>query len=161
MEYRFNSIAEVMEFVGCLTAKAKKSGKGEADGGEEQAGGTGSSPQPMAPPTGQAGFPGGQQGFTAPPAGGAAPQMGAGAFPALGAPTAPAIDPAIAAWVQKIGGVIDATMPTPKGAEMLTWFRNNFGPEAAQATADQIKTVFLPRLNVEQLAGMGKMMGLT
>lgn len=157
MRLSFDSIDEVKEFVKQL--KGTRGGKGDKD--EETAPQTGNSPAPLAPPTTAAaiGFPGGQAGFTAPPAGGAAPQ--AGAFPATVAPTTPAIDPAIAAWVSKISGVIDATANTPKAGEMLQWFRNSFGAEAASATAEQIKTIFLPRLNVEQLAQMGKMMGLS
>lgn len=157
MRLSFDSIEEVKEFV-----KALKGTRGGKDKDDEAAPTTGNAPAPLAPPTGAvagAGFGGGgQAGFTAPPAGGAGP--GAGAFPALGAPIAgPQLAPEAAAFVAKIGAVMDAAAAGPKAAEMLQWFRNSCGPDAANATSEQIKAVFLPRFNVQQLADMAKLVG--
>lgn len=158
-KYEFSSIAEIMEFVGCLTAKAKKSGKGESgDESDTGASAGGGAPAPIMPPTAPSGaasgFPGGAQGFAAPGAGAGQ----AGAFPAAAAPQ---IAPEVAAWVAKISGVIDATANTDRGPAMLNWFRTSCGAGAENASFEQIKTHFLPKFTAQQLADMGKLMGLT
>ncbi len=158
MRLSFDSIEEIKEFVKQL--KGTRGGKGDKDDDagttQQQAAPTGqAAPAPIMPPQGaQAGFPGGAQGF-APPAAGAGT---AGAFPA---PAAPSIAPEVAAWVAKISGVIDATASTDRAPAMLNWFRTSCGPEAANASFEQIKTHFLPKFNAQQLADMGKLMGLT
>ena len=158
MRLSFDSVDEVKEFVKQL--KGTRGGKGDKDddaGSAEtkSAPSTGTAPAPIMPPqTTQAGFPGGAQGF-APPAGGAATP---GAFPVAAAPQ---IAPEVAAWVAKISGVIDATASTDRAPAMLNWFRQSCGTEAANASFEQIKSHFLPKFNAQQLADMGKLMGLT
>jgi hypothetical protein len=141
MKLEFNSVEEVKEFVAQL--KGTRGKKGDGDGEANQA------PPPVMPPTGGAPAfqgPGATQGF-APPA--------ASPFPA-----ATGGDPAIAALVHRIGVGIDTQLARgsdPNNA--LTWFRQQCGPEAAAATMDQIKTVFLPRLPIAALENIAKLTG--
>ncbi len=90
--------------------------------------------QPVMPP---------MQGFTA-------PQAAMTGFPGIAA--APAVNPLVAQIIVKL----DGALATGQNAEQITgWFRNLLGPDAATATLDQIKQVFIPRLaepNLKQLA---------
>jgi hypothetical protein len=143
MKLEFSSIEEVKEFVAAL--KGTRGKKGDGDG---EAGAGPQAPAPAMPPVGVA-FqgPSATQGFT-PPA--AAP------FPAATGGG----DPAIAALVHRIGVGIDTQLARgsdPNNA--LTWFRQQCGPEAAAATMDQIKTVFLPRLPMAALENIAKLTG--
>jgi hypothetical protein len=144
MKLEFSSIEEVKEFVAQLkgTRGKKGDGDGEANPGPQ-------APAPAMPPIGAPGFqgPGAVQGFTAPAAANPFP-------PATGG------DPAVAALVHRIGVGIDAQLARgsdPNNA--LVWFRQQCGPEAAAATMDQVKTVFLPRLPIPALENIAKLTG--
>ena len=153
MRLSFDTIEEVKEFVKSLKTSRTKGDKEEGDAGT-----VGSSPQPLAPPTGgpTAGFPG--------PATFAAPGAGAGpagsGFPAVNA-TGPA--PEVLALVQRITARIDVSIAAPPNGlgqphdNVLAWFRQQCGPETAQYTLDQIKQSALPRLTVAQLDGIAKL----
>lgn len=150
MRLSFDSIDEVKEFVKNL--KGTRGGKDKDDG--EAA--TGSAPQPLQPPAAGAmsGFPGGgATGFAAPGAG-AAPA--GGGFPVAGAPT---VAPEVQALVTRIITRVEAAVAagSTKPDDMLAWFRGQCGAEAAQATWDQIKASFLPKMGVPQLDGIAKM----
>ncbi len=152
MKLCFDSIEEVKEFVGNL-----KGTRGGRKGEPDEAGEGKSAPAPMLPPTGtggQAGFPGaGSTGF-APPAGGAT-QAGAGPF----APGAPAVAPEVAALVTRISTRIEGAVASGQPADaVLQWFRGQCGAEAANATIEQIKTVFLPKLALPALENIAKLM---
>ena len=150
MKLEFDSIDEVKAFIAQLKGTRGKKG----DDVEEVMPNAPQVPAPMAIPTSQ------PAAFN--PAGFAPPAAGAGqaavAFPAPAA-TGPA--PEVVALVGRIIERLDATLKSgqpPDGA--LTWFRSQCGPEAAQATMDQIKTQFLPRLAVPALENIAKLMGV-
>jgi hypothetical protein len=143
MKLEFNSIEEVKEFVAQLKGTRGKKGDGD---GEAVTGGP-QAPAPVMPPPPPAAFQG--------------PSATQGFAPAA-APFPPATggDPAIAALVHRIGVGIDTQLARgsdPNNA--LTWFRQQCGPEAATATMDQIKAVFLPRLPVPALENIAKLTG--
>lgn len=123
-----------------------KNPRGGKDGGEGQP--TGNAPAPLMPP---------QQQTTAfvpsasPPTAFAPPQPGF--------PSAPAVDPAVMGLVQRITARIDSAIASGQPADaVLGWFRGQCGAEAAAATMDQIKTVFLPKLAVPGLENIAKLM---
>jgi hypothetical protein len=142
MKLEFGSIEEVKEFVAALKGTRGRKGDGDGEAGPQ-------APAPVMPPapTAATAFqgPSAAQGFM--PA--AAP------FPTV----ATASDP-IAALVHRISAGIDTQLARgsdPNNA--LTWFRQQCGPEAATATMDQIKAVFLPRLPVPALENIAKLTG--
>lgn len=141
MRLSFDSIDEVKEFVKSL--KGARGGKGgDAEDGQPA---TGNAPPPIQPPAGGFG------GSTA-----------AAVFGGFGGPTAATgPDPAVAALVQRIAarydGAVASGQNNPDAA--LTWFRSQCGPEAATATMDQIKTLFMPRMSAVQLETIAKQMG--
>lgn len=134
MKLEFNSVEEVKEFVGQLKGKRGTKG-GEDDGPVNPA------PQPLMPSQGAAGF---QSIATANP-------FGAPATPSFGGAA-----PEVTALVQRINTKLAAGQSTDQA---LGWFRQQCGPEAAAATMDQIKGVFLPRLTVPALENIAKLMG--
>lgn len=146
MRLSFDTIDEVKDFVKQL--KGTRGGKSEPDelGNAGQA-----APQPLQPPAGgAAGF---NPGFV-PQGGGAGPT--GGAFPAAGA-TGPA--PEVLALVQRISAKIDGAIAGGQPAEsVVTWFRTQCGPEAANYTLDQIKQVALPRMAQVGLEQIAKLM---
>jgi hypothetical protein len=146
MKFEFNSIEELKEFVAQL--KGTRGKKGDGDG---EANPSPQAPAPVMPPAGAPAFQGAgaTQGlaFTPPPA--------ASPFPATAGG-----DPHITALVQRISAGIDTQLARgsdPNNA--LTWFRQQCGPEAAAATMDQIKAVFLPRLPLAALENIAKLTG--
>lgn len=142
MQLTFNSIEEVREFVKGL--------KGTRGGKNDDAADAPAPINPPLQPTGTqfgAGSAGSFQGFGNPAPAGGSP-FGGGA---------PAVHPLVGQIIARIDSAIASGQP-PEAA--LGWFRSNLGPEAAQATMDQVKTVFLPRLASEQLAQIAKLMGI-
>lgn len=145
MRLSFDSIDEVKEFVKGL--KGTRGGKGDA---ADEA--TGHAPEPLKPPAGGAGFPG--AGGFVPPGAGAGQTVGG---PFAAAATGPA--PEVVALVNRISARIDGAIASGQGAgDVLTWFRGQCGAEAAQATMDQIKAVFLPKMAVPGLENIAKLM---
>lgn len=143
MRLSFDTIDEVKDFVKQL--KGTRGGKaGEADEGQPA---TGNAPAPLAPPQGAiGGFPG-TAGF-APPMPGAAP---GGGFPA-------AVAPEVQALVARITTRLDQAIGMGQSDDALKFFRTQCGPEAANATMDQIKGVFLPKASVPTLEQIAKLM---
>jgi hypothetical protein len=78
----------------------------------------------------------------------------AGAGTTTAAPQ-PAVAALVARIVPKIDGAIASGQPTD---QVLSWFRGQCGPEAAGATLDQIKTVFLPKMAAPGLENIAKLM---
>jgi hypothetical protein len=120
-------------------------------GGKDDAGqSTQIAPAPLQPPQTQPAFnpqPAAPAAFT-PPQG----------FPGATA-GGPVVDPVIAGLVQRIATRIDSALASGQPADsVLTWFRGQCGAEAAAATMDQIKTVFLPKLAVPGLENIAKLM---
>lgn len=94
-----------------------------------------------------------------------APMVAGGGFPAPAAtgflaPSGPT--PEVSALHGRILSRIDEVL---KGADekafnsALAWLREQCGPEAAQASMDQIKQVFLLRLSQQQLESVAKQIG--
>jgi hypothetical protein len=140
MKLSFDSIEEVKEFVASL--KGTRGKKGDTEDPP-------SVPAPAQPPT---------TGFVA------GPQQAVFA-PGPQAPVTPAfpvatVDPAVASLVQRISTKLDAAIAGGQNADAaLAWFRNRCGAEAANATMDQIKTVYLTKLSVPNLEETAKLMG--
>jgi hypothetical protein len=127
--------------------KNPRKGGGTDDG--DQTGGQGTqAPAPLAPPQTQQPFnPAAPPTFT--------PPQGFPSATAIG----PVVDPVVAGLVQRIATRIDSALASGQPADsVLTWFRGQCGAEAAAATMDQIKTVFLPKLAVPGLENIAKLM---
>lgn len=141
----FDSVEEVRNFVKEELKGVRRGGKDdEAAGG--QPGNT--APQPLNPPVG-----GPATGFPGPTA--FAPQGG-------GFPTgAPVLAPEVAALVGRIVTRVDGLITSGQqpADQILNWFRQQCGPEAANATMDQIKQVFLPKASQPTLEDIVKLIG--
>jgi hypothetical protein len=148
MKLEFESIEEVKEFV----TKLKGTRGGKADKEDEAP--QGQAPAPMAPPAGGQFTPG--AGF-APPAAGA---TAGGAGPFAAAANGPA--PEVLALVTRINTRIDGAAASGQPVDqMVAWFRGECakaGLDANNATMDQIKAVFLPKMPVPALEGIAKLM---
>lgn len=130
--------------------KNPRGAKGGNDDGEGQPGAN-QAPAPLQPPQGQ------PQAFNPGPAPQFSPPAG-NAFP--GAPTTINSDPAVQALVTRINTRLDGLVTSGQPTDaMLNWFRGRFGPEAANATMDQIKTNFLPKQSVPALEETAKLIG--
>lgn len=147
MQLTFNSIEEVREFIKSL--KGTRGGKG--GDGEDNPAGTGGAPAPQQPPQGSTGAPSFQ-----------APQQQQPSFQAPaggGFPGQPTGDPATAALVQRINTRIDGAIASGQPADtVLGWFRSQAGVGAENATMDQIKNNFLPKMAVPTLENIAKLM---
>ncbi len=88
-----------------------------------------------------------------------APPPAAFTPPQGGFPGQPLVDPVVAGLVQRIVARIDSAIASGQPADaVLNWFRGQCGAEAAAATMDQIKAVFLPKLAVPGLENIAKLM---
>lgn len=100
--------------------------------------------------------------ITAGPGGSVAPSTFAvGGFPgtAPAGNVAPGPSEAVMNLVQRIGARMDAAIAGGHNAnDALNWMRQQCGAEAAQATFDQIKQVYLPKLPESQLGEIAKLM---
>lgn len=141
MRLSFDSIEEVKEFVEQL--KGTRGGKGRGKDKEESEAETvtAPAPAPLQPPA-------------AAPAFSAAPAPTTG-FPGAAAPSVPDNSAIVTRITAKIDGAIQSGQPVDA---ILTWFRGQAGPEAASATLDQIKSVFLPKLAQPVLENIAKLM---
>jgi len=79
---------------------------------------------------------------------------------ALAAPAPPAapVNPIVAQIVAKVDGALSGGQSPDN---VLNWFRQQIGPDAANATLDQVKTVYLPRMSEAQLKTLAPMFGIT
>jgi hypothetical protein len=93
--------------------------------------------------------------FTPPPV---AVQPPAG-FPGANGITPPpsAVHPLVTAIVARIDGAISTGQSTDA---IAGWFRQQIGPEAANATLDQIKQIFVPRMSEAQLRQLAPQLGI-
>jgi hypothetical protein len=67
------------------------------------------------------------------------------------------IHPLAEAIIAKIDGAITSGQPADS---IVTWFRQQIGPEAANATIDQLKQVFIPRMQEMQLKQIAPQLGI-
>jgi hypothetical protein len=143
MQITFNSLDEVKEFVKSLKGTRGKGASDEADG---------QAPAPIMPPA-----------ATAPSSGFVQhgnPFPAHGAISSISLPNTATSDPAVNGLVQRIVGKLDASLANGQPTEpALNWFRSQCGNEAAAASMDQIKTIFLPRMAVPALENIVKLIG--
>jgi len=119
---------------------------GGTDEGDQTGTQSAQAPAPLAPPQTQ------QPAFNPSPA-------PATFTPPQGFPGAPTVDPVVTGLVQRISARIDSALASGQPADaVLTWFRGQCGAEAAAATMDQIKQVFLPKLAVPGLENIARLM---
>ena len=152
-----------------VSGKKPRKGKGDKDESKDQGesetsqaalepkGPGASAPAPIQPPAAAPTFApqAAPSPFGAAPAAGVAPT--AAAFPA---PVASGPAPEVLALVQKISEQVDKVIGMGQPADkVLDWFQKRSGAGAEQATMDQIKSVFLPRMTMEQLAETAKLIG--
>jgi hypothetical protein len=153
MKLCFDSVDELKAFV---KNELKGTRRGRGDDDEGSAGTSNQAPQPIMPTQPQAGF--AQQsggGFGGMPGAGFSAHGGPSAFPAAGA------SPEVTALVQRVNTAIDKSIASGQSVEaVLNWFRTRCGAEAAAATLDQIKTVYLPKQSVAHLEETAKLMGV-
>jgi hypothetical protein len=84
------------------------------------------------------------------------PQQSQG-FPGANGPTPPPTHPLVAAILARIDGAVNSGQSSEA---IVTWFRQQIGPEAANATLDQIKQIFVPRLTEQQLKQIAPQLGI-
>ena len=141
MKLCFDSIEEVKSFVASLKGTRGKKGEGDEAEAPPQV------PAPLMPSQAQ------PQAFNPTPAP-ATFQPPVNAFPG-----ASAGDPVVNGLVARIVARIDSAIASGQPADaVLGWFRGQCGAEAAGATMDQIKTVFLPKLAAPGLENIAKLM---
>jgi hypothetical protein len=127
-------------------ARIKNPRGGKDEDGQPAPGAGQTAPAPLMPPQGQ-------------PAFNPTPPPNAYASSPGGFPAAPVGDPVVMGLVQRIAARIDSAIASGQPADaVLTWFRGQAGAEAAAATMDQIKTVFLPKLTVPALENIARLM---
>lgn len=151
MQLIFDSVEECVDFVK-NKVKGTRGGRNSA-ADDDNGGATGAqAPAPLQPPAG------GVMGGPAMAAPSFVPPQGA--FPGPGAATAPVVGPEIMALVGRVVAKIDGALASGQPADtVLNWFRGQCGPEAASATLDQIKTVFLAKLSQPALENIVKLTG--
>jgi hypothetical protein len=81
-------------------------------------------------------------------------------FPGANGPTPSpaAVNPVITAILARIDGAVASGQPPEV---ILTWFRQQIGPDAKDATLDQIKQVFVPRMSKAQLDQLAPQLGIS
>lgn len=163
MKLCFDSIEEIKEFM--TRIKGTRGGKNKDETEETETVSApatvatsavttapNTAPAPMQPPAGDA--PNGSPSFPAAgfPGGGVT----------LGAPTAAPSGPSpeVAALVTRINNHLGTLAQNNQlGDQALSWLRNQCGPEAASATIDQIKGIFLAKLQPPALDQIAKLIG--
>jgi hypothetical protein len=79
-------------------------------------------------------------------------------FPGANGAAPPAVNPLAVAIAAKADNAIAGGQ---SAEQVLNWFRGQIGPDAASATWDQIKSVYLPRLPEAQLKTIAPQLGIT
>ncbi len=140
MKLCFDSIEEVKSLVASLKGTRGKKGEGdEAEAGPQ-------APAPLMPSQAQ-------------PAFNPSPAPATFRPPTNAFPGAPGGDPVVAGLVARIVARIDSAVASGQRADtVLDRFRGQCGAEAAGATMDQIKTVFLPKLAAPGLENIAKLL---
>lgn len=78
------------------------------------------------------------------------------AFPS-GNGSSPPVHPLVTAILARIDGAVSGGQAADA---VVTWFRQQIGPDAANATLDQIKQVFIPRMTEQQLRQIAPQLGI-
>jgi hypothetical protein len=83
----------------------------------------------------------------------------ASGFPGANGPTPPPpAHPLVAAILARIDGAISSGQPAEA---IVTWFRQQIGPDAKDATVEQLKQVFIPRMSKAQLEQIAPQLGIS
>lgn len=83
-------------------------------------------------------------------------------FPGANGPNPPAQPQQLHPIAQAILAKIDGSLASGQTSDaIVAWFRQQIGPEAAQATFDQLKQVLIPRLSEAQLRQIAPQLGIT
>jgi hypothetical protein len=77
-------------------------------------------------------------------------------FPGANGQTPPT-HPLVTAILARIDSAIGSGQPADA---IVTWFRQQIGPDAAQASLDQLKQVFIPRMSEAQLKQIAPQLGI-
>lgn len=85
-----------------------------------------------------------------------APQQSQG-FPGNSGHMPDTTNPLIQAILARIDGAVNSGQSADA---IVNWFRQQIGPEAAQATLDQIKQIFVPRMTEQQLRQIAPQLGI-
>jgi hypothetical protein len=88
-----------------------------------------------------------------PPAAQAAPT----GFPGANGPTPPPPDKVVTAILARIDGAVNSGQSTDA---IVNWFRQQIGPEATNATLEQIRNILIPRLTKPQLTQIAPQLGI-
>jgi hypothetical protein len=78
-------------------------------------------------------------------------------FPGANGPTPPAANPLVAAILARIDGAVATGQSSD---DIVRWFRQQIGPDAANATIDQIRQVYVPRMSDAQLKSIAPLLGI-
>jgi hypothetical protein len=65
--------------------------------------------------------------------------------------------PLVTAILARIDGAVSSGQPSEA---IVTWFRQQIGPDAANATLDQLRQVFIPRMTETQLKQIAPQLGI-
>ncbi len=79
-------------------------------------------------------------------------------FPGANGAAPPVVNPLAVAIAAKADNAIAGGQ---SAEQVLNWFRGQIGPDAASATWEQIKSVYLPRLPEAQLKTIAPQLGIT
>ena len=78
-------------------------------------------------------------------------------FPGSNSGSPPTIHPLVTAILARIDGAVSSGQSTDA---VITWFRQQIGPDAANATLEQIKQIFVPRMTEAQLKQIAPQLGI-
>lgn len=78
-------------------------------------------------------------------------------FPGANGAAPPPTHPLVTAILARIDGAVGSGQPAEA---IVTWFRQQIGPDAANATLDQLKQVFIPRMTEVQLKQIAPQLGI-
>jgi hypothetical protein len=79
-------------------------------------------------------------------------------FPGANGAAAPSPHPLVTAILARIDGAVASGQPADA---IVTWFRQQIGADAANATLDQLKQIFIPRMSEAQLHQIAPQLGVT
>ena len=78
-------------------------------------------------------------------------------FPGSNSGSPPTVHPLVTAILARIDGALTTGQSTDA---VVQWFRQQIGPDAANATLDQIKQIFIPRMSAERLEQLAPQLGI-
>jgi len=113
-----------------------------------------STPAPVAAEQAPVAAPLPEQTFQAPAVAVAPPSHG---FPGANGAAPPPAHPLVTAILARIDGAVSSGQSADA---IVTWFRQQIGPDAANASLDQLRQVFIPRMTEVQLKQIAPQLGI-